>query len=119
MYRDTRQLVLASMVLKPSECFRLLNAEANEYQKTKIGLRDLQKIRSVYEKSQIEGLAKQCRFETHIDEWSKLMKSAFYVQSTQEIKFNLSMTDQPSFASISVKSHTLSGARTIPQSTKA
>ena len=41
MVHDERNKVLASMVLKPSECYRLLNAEPAEFQKNKITIRDL------------------------------------------------------------------------------
>jgi len=89
MIHDARSKVLASMVLKPSECFRLLNAEPEEFQKNKINIRDLQKSNKQYDGSQIEEFAKQCKFETHEEEWTKILQSATYSQGANEIKFDL------------------------------
>ena len=52
LFHDAKETVLASLVLKPTQCYKLLTADPEKFQKTsKIGINDLRSEAKVYEKT--------------------------------------------------------------------
>lgn len=96
MYHNDINHVVSSMVLKPSHCYALLNAEPSVYKKNKIGIRDLKAQSVELAKGNIEELAEKCKFDNSKEQWNLILANATYSQKTKEIKFNINK-DDPGF----------------------